>query len=351
MTTMHYILQSPAWLLALLLIPAVWLARRWRRLDAWVVPFAAAWHRRVAVGFSRWPVVWVSLGAALLITGLARPQRVDARKTVQGEGYDIMLAVDLSPSMLAEDFEREGARINRLETIAPVIKAFINERRNDRIGITVFAGRAYTLAPLTFNHAWLARQVERLHTGLIEDGTAIGDGLGVALSRLEQRARTQGEKRKGALVILLTEGANNRGVLTPEQATELAKAREIPVYTIGVGRTGMVLMPVFDREGNPTTRRHRRRVELDEETLRKIAKQTGGQYFHAGETGTVEAAFRAIDQAEKIEFKTQSFLTTTELFPWLVWPGVAAVALGALWPGRRERTEKIRGSQEGFSAK
>ena len=339
---MDYVFASPLWFLALLLIPAVWLLRRWRRVAAWVVPFAAAWHRRVAVGFSRWPVVWVSLGIAFLMVALARPQRVEDRREVRGEGYDIMLAIDLSSSMLAEDFEREGRRINRLETIAPIIKAFINERKNDRIGITVFGGRAYTLAPLTFDHAWLAKQVERLHVGLVEDGTAIGDGLGVALSRLEQAGRERDGQRQGAMVILLTDGANNMGKLQPEQATAMAKARGIQVYTIGVGRTGLVLMPILDREGNSTSRRQLVPMELDEVTLQKIAKETGAQYFYAGETGTVEAAFRAIDQEEKIEFQAKSYLVTKELFPGFAWAGMGCVALGAAWSRGGQRRRKMK---------
>lgn len=339
---MDYIFASPFWLLALLLIPAVWLLRRWRRVAVWVVPFAAEWHRRVAVGFSRWPVVWVSIGIALLVGALARPQHVEDRRPVKGKGYDIMLAIDLSSSMLAEDFERDGKRINRLETIAPIIKAFINERKSDRIGITVFGGRAYTLAPLTFDYDWLAKQVERLHTGLVEDGTAVGDGLGVALSRLAQAGREGEGQRQGAMVILLTDGENNRGQLTPDQATELAKARGIRVHTIGVGRTGLVPIPVLDQEGRPTGGKRHFWLELDEESLRRIARETGAQYFYAGDTGTAEAAFAAIDQEEKIEFQAKSHLVTTELFPWLAWPGAGCVVLGALWGrgSRRKEEEK-----------
>src|SRR5690606_10808786 len=168
------------------------------------------------------------------------------RRVVQQQGYDIILAVDLSGSMLAEDYARAGKRINRLQAIKPVIQAFITERPGDRIGIVVFAGRAYTLAPLTFDHAWLARQIERLHPGLIEDGTAIGDGLGVALSRLEQRDRMEDEHRQGAFVILLTDGANNRGALAPPAAAEIAQSRSIPVFTIGAGRNGLVPFPRMD---------------------------------------------------------------------------------------------------------
>jgi Ca-activated chloride channel family protein len=335
---MPYVLHSPFWLLALLLLPFVFWARGRRRLIAWVVPFAAAWHSPATASPSRIPI-WLATGAAaLFIAALARPQRIEDRRIVNSQGYDLMLAIDLSTSMLAEDYERNGERINRLQTIAPIIKAFINERTSDRIGITVFAGRAYTLAPLTFDHEWLGKQVERLRTGLVEDGTAIGDGLGVALSRLEQKERT-GEtppenaangqsQRLGAFVVLLTDGANNRGTLTPAQAATIAKARGIPVYTIGVGRSGLVPMPVFDNSGKKVTYRHVR-ADLDEASLRHIAAETGGRYFRADATDTAKSAFEAIDKARKIEFQVKSHLLTTELFPWFAWSGAFFALLGA----------------------
>jgi Ca-activated chloride channel family protein len=239
------VFQSPLWLFALLLIPAVLWLRGRRSLPVLLVPFAAAWHRPSLASTSRWPAGLAVLGMVLLIVALARPQRVEDKREIRTEGYDIMLAIDLSTSMLAEDYEKGDARINRLQAIKPVIQAFITQRPNDRIGVVVFSGRAYTLAPLTFDHAWLGRQVERLKTGLIEDGTAIGDGLGLALTRLEQAARNKDGRRQGAFAVLLTDGANNRGTLTPLQSAAVAKSRGIPVYTIGAGRDGLVPFPVF----------------------------------------------------------------------------------------------------------
>jgi len=239
-------LHDPLWLVALAALPViVWLRGR-RRVPVLLVPFAAAWHRPSLAAPSRWPVVLAFLGLALLIGALARPQRVEDKREVRSEGYDIMLAIDLSTSMRAEDFEKDGERINRLQAIKPVIQAFIERRPTDRIGIVLFSGRAYTMAPLTFDHDWLARQLARVKIGMIEDGTAIGDGLGVALTRLEQAKRDSGGKRMGAFVVLMTDGANNRGALQPAQAAELAKSRGIPVYTIGAGKEGYVPVPVFD---------------------------------------------------------------------------------------------------------
>jgi Ca-activated chloride channel homolog len=324
-------LKDPLWLLALLLIPAVVALRRRRRLPVLVIPFAASWHRPSVVHPSRWPIGLAVTGLVLLVVALARPQRVEDRREVRSQGYDIMLAIDLSGSMLAEDFERGGQRLNRLQAIKPVIQSFINDRVSDRIGIVVFAGRAYTLAPLTFDHRWLAQQVERLRLGLIEDGTAIGDGLGVALTRLEQAGREEGNRRQGAFVILLTDGANNRGALSPAQAAELARNRGIPVYTIGAGRDGFVPFPVKDPETGRTLGYRHVMSDLDENTLREIAATTGGRYFRADDRRTIESAYAAIDAAKKIEFQAKSYLLADELFAWFAVPGAVALLLaGAL---------------------
>jgi len=337
----HLVLKDPLWLLGLLAIPVlVWLRGR-RAVPILVVPFAAAWHRPGLAQVSSLPTLLAGFGLILVIIGLARPQRVENKQEVRTQGYDLILAIDLSGSMQSEDFERDGQRINRLQTIKPVIQAFINDRPTDRIGIVVFSGRAYTLAPLTFDHAWLGRQVERLKIGLIEDGTAIGDGLGVSLTRLEQASRADGGRRKGAFVVLLTDGANNRGTLTPGQATEIAKSRGVPVYTIGAGRDGFVPFPVFDDKGNKIGYQ-RRPSDLDESALRLIADETAGRYFRADDVKTVENAFKAIDRAQKIEFQAKSYLVSTELFRWLAYPGLATLIFAGLLARPRTSGKKSR---------
>jgi Ca-activated chloride channel family protein len=328
-TLTNYTFASPWWLAALLVLPLLVWARGRRGAPVLVVPFAGAWHRPTFIPASRWPAAFALAGLVLLIAALARPQIVEDKREVKQQGYDLMLAIDLSGSMLAEDYERGGDRINRLQAIKPVIQAFITQRTSDRIGLIVFSGRAYTLAPLTFDHQWLSRQIERLKIGLIEDGTAIGDGLGVALTRLEQAGREEGNQRKGAFVVLLTDGASNRGLLSPEQATEIAKSRGVPVYTIGAGREGIVPMPVFDENGNKLGYR-RTTSDLDEGQLRAISDATGGKFFRAMDLDTTTRAFAAIDQARKIEFQAKSYLITTELFAWLAAPGAALLFLGAL---------------------
>ena len=246
-----------------------------------------------------------------------------------------MLAIDLSPSMLAEDYEGPQGRINRLQAIQPIIEAFISRRPTDRIGVVVYGGRAYTLSPLTFDHEWLARQIQRLKIGLVEDATAVGDGLGLAVTRLEQAEKDKGGQRKGAFVILLTDGSNNSGVLAPLQAAELARARGIPVYTIGAGRPGIVPMPVVDNAGRKLG--YRQAIsDLDEETLQQIANVTDGKFFRAMDIGTAEAAFAAIDRRQRIEFNAKSQIRSHEWFEALAAPGLAFffVGLAMARPGR-----------------
>jgi Ca-activated chloride channel family protein len=325
----NYTFHDPWWLAALVALAVIIVVRGRRGAPVLVVPFAAAWHRPSLIGGSRWPAMLAFTGLILLIVALARPQIVEDKREVKQQGYDLMLSIDLSGSMLAEDYERDGEAINRLQAIKPVIQAFIKQRVNDRIGMVVFSGRAYTLAPLTFDHQWLEKQIERLQIGMIEDGTAIGDGLGVALTRLEQAKREDGGKRKGAFVVLMTDGANNRGVLTPEQSAEIARSRGVPVYTIGAGRDGLVRMPVFDDAGRKLGYR-RYPSDLDEGQLRAMSDATGGKFFRAFDIDTAEKAFASIDASQKIEFQAKSYILATELFAWFAIPGAALLFLGGL---------------------
>jgi len=331
-----YTLADPLWLALLLALPLiVWLRAR-RGQPVWVVPFVAQWAGRDVMPRSRVPAWLVVAGIVLLVVAMARPQKIEERRRVQQEGYDIVLAIDLSGSMLAEDYERAGSRINRLQAVKPIIEAFMARRQSDRIGVVTFGGRSYTLAPLSFDHDWLRKQVGRLRVGLIEDGTAVGDALALSVSRLGQVDREEGGRRLGGFVILLTDGANNSGSIQPLEAAELARAKGIPVYTIGAGREGPVPMPVFDDEGRKLGYR-RVLSDLDEATLQQIAETTGGRYFRATDSGTVDAAFAAIDRERKIEFEAKSNLRAQEFFQVAAWPGTALCLLG-FWmsrPGRR----------------
>jgi Ca-activated chloride channel family protein len=324
-------LADPLWLVALLAIPlAVWLRGR-ARVPVLLVPFAAAWHRS-SIAASHWTAGFAIAGLVLVVGALARPQRIEDKREVRSQGYDIMLAVDLSGSMLSEDYEKDGERINRLQAIEPVIQAFIDRRSSDRIGVVLFSSQAYTLAPLTTDHVWLHKQIERVKIGLIKDGTAIGDALGVALTRLDQAGRETNGRRKGAFIVLLTDGANNMGSISPMQAAKLAKARGIPIYTIGAGKDGMVPYPNFDENGKKVSYSWIA-ADLDEDALRDIAETTGGKFYRAADTGTIESAFQSIDSAQKIEFQAKSYLLTTELFGWLAVPGLVLFSAGA-WLSR-----------------
>ncbi|MEZ5278263.1 MAG: VWA domain-containing protein [Opitutaceae bacterium] len=325
----RWTLEDPFWLLLLLALPLVaWLRSR-RTPILLMIPFASAWHRP---GIGRAPfgsAVMAYLGSILLIVALARPQQIDDKRESQQSGYDIILAMDLSGSMRAEDYRRGSTYINRWQAVKPVIEAFIRERSSDRIGLVVFAGRAYTLSPLTFDHDWLQRQTDRLEVGLLEEGTAIGDGVGVALTRLEQGRKERSGPRQGAFIILMTDGANNQGKLDPLDAARLAKDRGIPIYTIGAGKDGITRMPVSDESGR--TIAYRQVVsDLDEPTLREMAAETGGRYFRADKPETTESAFAEIDRTEKIEFSAQTFVVTSEIFAWFAVPGACFLAFSGL---------------------
>jgi len=345
MTWGKYSMHDPWWLAALAVIPLVTWLRGRRGVPALVVPFAAAWYRPALAAYSRLPVGIGVAGLALVVLALARPQRVDDRRQAHQQGYDLMLVIDLSGSMLAEDNHRPGEGPNRLQVVKPVIQAFIENRPNDRIGIVVFATQAYTLSPLTFDHAWLARQLERVEIGVIDaNHTAIGDGLGVALTRLEQAGREQGAHRKGAFVVLLTDGSNNAGVLTPDQAAEIARTRGIPVYTIGAGKDGYSFAPVRDERGRTVTYTQIM-ADLDENALTNISEKTGGSFFRARDAGTIESAFKSIDEAQKIEFDARAYMLTRELFSWSAVPGFLCVLIAGLalaWPTLRGHPVPVR---------
>jgi Ca-activated chloride channel family protein len=332
--------HDPWWFLALVALVAVaWLRQR-RRTPVLVVPFAAEWHRPGPSSLTSWPAVVGYVAIALLIAALARPQRVDQQRETRQQGYDIVLAIDLSTSMYAEDFMRDGERINRLQALKPVLEAFIERRTNDRIGIVVFAGRAYTLAPLTFDHTWLREQTGRLRIGLVEDQTAIGDGYGVALTRIEQGRKELGLTRDGAFVVLLTDGENNAGLLDPREVLNLAMDRGVRTYTIGAGREGYVPVPQFDQQGRRigTARQY---MHVDETLLREIAEKTGGRFFRAEDADTIAKAFEAIDRAQKIEFEARSFVVTEELFPWLALPGLTLLIVAGLAVAVRAQREAL----------
>lgn len=306
-------LAHPIWLFALLVLPLVaWLRGR-RAVSAIILPFSGAWRRPALIGGTKLATFLVFLAAAAMILALTRPQAITTERHSKSRGYDIILAVDLSRSMEAEDYFVNRKRSNRLQAVKPVLSAFITKRENDRIGLIAFAGRAYTVSPLTFDHKWLARQTERLQIGLIEDGTAIGDAIAVATSRLLEGTKERAGEREGAFVVLLTDGENTAGMMEPMEGAKLAKEAGIRVYTIAAGKNGYVPFPRRDENGNRigTTQEF---LRVDTETLQKIATLTEGEFFRAESSNTIDGAFEKIDQTSTVEFEVEQFSTVTELY-------------------------------------
>ena len=270
---------------------------------------------------TRWRWVLVAMRAAalvLLVVALARPQLGKAATRVFTEGVDMMLAVDVSGSMLAEDFTVNGQRANRLEAVKSVVNTFLKDRRGDRAGLVLFAARPYTQSPLTLDHGWLMKNLERAEVGMIEDGTAVGSALATAVSRLEA------SDAKTKIVILLTDGQNNAGKIPPLTAAEAAKTLGYRVYTIGAGTRGLAPYPKTDLFGNrifvPM------QVDIDEATLQRIASMTGGRYYRATDTDSLRQIYDEIDQLEKSPQEGLQYLDYHELYVWLAFPALLLLA-------------------------
>lgn len=249
---------------------------------------------------------------ACLIVCLARPQTRDAWRTSRTEGTDMVIALDISSSMLARDF-----RPDRLEAAKKIAANFINGRETDNMGLVVFAGEAFTGVPMTTDRAALVNYVNSLNRDMLEDGTAIGDGLATALNRIK------GGKAKSKSIILLTDGSNNTGIIAPLTAAEIAKKLGVKVYTIGIGTNGTALYPVINMFGR--IEYQPQPVVIDEATLKQIASTTGGKYFRATGNKVLSEIFAEIDKLEKTELDVRHFSHTEDCYlPW------ALAALGML---------------------
>lgn len=296
------------WLLLLIPILAIWY---------FFVQNKDAANLKIAstTGFSK-QNIWAKLkpilyllrlvAITLLIVALARPRNVEiSKKTKTTRGIDIVMAIDVSASMLAKDLKP-----NRLEALKEVAIKFVNKRPNDRIGIVVYAGESYTQTPITSDKTIVKNTIRNIKWGQINDGTAIGMGLGSAVNRLKE------SKAKSKVIILLTDGVNNTGFIDPKTATELAKELNIRVYTIGLGTNGTALFPVAkDLSGKLIFRNAP--VEIDEELLKFIAKETGGKYFRATDNKKLEAIYNEINKLEKTkveEFKYYNYQEKYRIF-------------------------------------
>lgn len=253
------------------------------------------------------PVVLRCVAVMLMVVALARPQTAEHHSKTTVEGIDIVLALDVSGTMLAADFEPD-----RLTAAKDVAAKFIADRPNDRIGLVVFAGESYTQSPLTTDRGALQTLLSQVKFGVVEDGTAIGMGLATAVNRLRE------SEASSKVVILLTDGVNNAGQIAPMSAAEIAAEYGIKVYTIGVGKRGYAPYPFYDAWGN--VRYREQRVEIDEQTLTDIAAKTGGEYFRATDKGSLRAIYSRINEMEKSRIETDNYTSHEEHFAvWLLW--------------------------------
>jgi Ca-activated chloride channel family protein len=241
------------------------------------------------------------LAIIFFIIALARPQNSSINETINSEGIDIVMSLDISGSMLAEDFNP-----NRIEAAKEVAKEFIENRITDRIGLVIFSGESFTQCPLTTDKNVLLTQLKNIRSGLLEDGTAIGMGLATGVERLKS------SKAKTKIIILLTDGVNNAGLIDPITALEIAKAYKIRVYTIGVGSEGTAPYPVPDPFGNMVMQQMP--VQIDEALMKKISKETGGNYYRATDNNSLQKIYKEIDRLEKTKVEINSFKRYAELF-------------------------------------
>jgi Ca-activated chloride channel family protein len=325
---------QPQWLWLLTLLPVVMLLRG-RRGPVAAVEFSDVGLAREVARTSRtraggWIWLFPLLAAALMIVGLARPQRGHSRTEVTANGIDIVLGLDVSGSMQALDFQVDGRRVNRIQVVKAVVSKFIEERPNDRIGLIAFAAAPYLVSPLTLDHDWLQQNLERVTTAVGgDDGTAIGSALAASVNRL----RTTTAKSK--VVILLTDGMNNTGKISPVAAAEAAKAMGVKVYTIGVGVRGMAPIPLKDEAGN--THLVMDKVDVDEKTLQTVADETGGTFYRATDTDSLEKIYEQINRLEKTAQTVQKFEHYDELFSWALIPSASLLGFGLLLQHTRFR--------------
>jgi len=300
------VFANPEWFWLLVLIPAliVWYVLKQRNQTSEIkmssieglVLSKPTWKIR----FRHVLFILRMLAFAFIIFVLARPQSTSSKKNIRTEGIDIIMALDISTSMLAEDF-----RPNRLEAAKKTAMEFIDMRIDDRIGLVVFAGESFTQSPVTIDHDVIKNLFKDLKTGLLEDGTAIGMGLATSINRLKD------SKAKSKVIILLTDGVNNTGIVAPLTAADIAKTFNIRVYTIGVGTIGFAPYPFQTPWG---IRRQNMEVKIDEPLLKKISNLTGGKYFRATNNKALSKIYKEIDAMEKTRVDVSIYSRKSEEF-------------------------------------
>ena len=307
---------TPQALWLLLLLPAWWVWRRGRRADAIVFSQASVLARGPRTGswIRRTMFLLRNLSIAFLILALARPRAGAKVENLSSQGINIVLAIDLSSSMLAQDFRPQ----NRLEVAKARVKEFIAGRHSDRIGVVAFAAEALTQVPLTTDYAVVMQAVDNLQAGQLEDGTAIGTALATAANRLRDAPG------KSKVLVLLTDGINNRGSVDPRTAAQAASAYGIKIYTIGVGTQGSAPVPV-GRAPNGGLIFQMQPVELDEVMLSDIARMTGGRYFRARDAAALQAIYQQIDRLERAPVQSRTVVRYAELFRWPLTLGILSL--------------------------
>jgi Ca-activated chloride channel family protein len=311
------------WSLVLLLVLPVWLCWERRSAQRGGLKYSSVATARSLSSF------WAAIGPSLLlllrgvtlvlfIVALARPQLGRSESKVRTEGIDIVLVIDVSGSMWARDYEKGGRPESRIDAVKDVVREFIRSRPNDRIGMVVFGTHAYVASPLTIDHGWLERNLDRVRVGLVEGNTAIGAGIGTGVNRLRDT------KAKSKVIVLLTDGGENVKNPPALEAAKAAKEFNVRVYTIGAGSDYKGPIRVFDDDGNF---RGIIQADLDEDLLKQIATATGGQYFRAADTASLKKTYAQIDAMEKQKVETVAYEDWRELFPWFLAPGLGCLVL------------------------
>lgn len=314
----HLTFAHPQFFLLLVLIPfLLWLESKRKKKDKPVVRLTSLnGFKAVKPGLKVQLLPTLTalrmIAVAAAIIALARPQSTNTTVDSDTDGIDIVLGIDISGSMLAEDFKP-----NRIEATKQVAADFIDKRPGDRIGLVVYAGESFTMCPITIDHNILKSQLMQLKNGMIADGTSIGMGLATSVDRLRS------SKAKSKVIILMTDGVNNVGLIDPNTAMEIAKAYKIKVYTIGVGSEGMAMTPMQGPDGSTT--RQLVKVNIDEALLKQIAAQTGGKYFRARGNRSLQDIYDDIDKMEKTKINVTSFKHYAELF--FPFAAIAIIAL------------------------
>ena len=328
-----YEFADPWWFLALLLVPLFFLAsggktkRAGWRYGGFYLLAKIGSAPKARVGGFRWS--WLIPAYMLAVAAMARPQKLEVEEQKEHSGIDVMIALDVSRSMTAVDFELNGERTDRLVAAKAVVKDFIKGRPNDRIGMIAFAGRPYPVSVPILNHDWVLDRMNVVQIGMVEDGTAIGSAIAAGATRLDK------QKSKSRILVVVTDGKSNAGELEPLDAARQAAALGIRIYTITVGKPGTSVIRIPTEFGGEQLARITN--EYDPETMAEVARVSGGQSFVAEATSVLRDAFSSIDTLEKSTLASRSITHRQEIFAWFLIPAVLLVLMECARPLPEER--------------